>query len=70
MPLGFQDTTCISLDSPNIPEYTALSYVWAKPAPPGKHVISIHGSLVDITPNLHNVLDSISQLEDLSSQWW
>lgn len=62
------DTIHVSIDSEDLPSYTALSYVWG-PCEPNKYKISIHGSALEITPNLHDALSTIEKLEDLSDQW-
>jgi hypothetical protein len=62
------DTIHVSIDSEDLPPYTALSYVWGARGP-NKYKISIHGSILEITPNLHGALRTIEKLEDISSQW-
>ena len=61
------ETEHVSLDSDDLPPYTALSYVWGEPDP-GKHKISLDGSALDVTPNLHAAIDTLSRLEDLTRQ--
>lgn len=63
------DTIHVSIDSEDLPSYTALSYVWGA-REPNRYKISIHESILDITPNLHGALRTIEKLEDLSSQWF
>jgi hypothetical protein len=63
------DTIHVSIDSKDLPPYTALSYVWGA-REPNRYKISIHESILDITPNLHGALRTIEKLEDLSSQWF
>lgn len=67
--LALEFLSCtISLDSPKLQDFTALSYVWG-PKDPGKHKISLDRYTLDITPNLDAALRNVHQLEDLSSQW-
>lgn len=58
----------VSLDSPNLPPFTAFSYLWGKPKP-GFHRIAVHDRFRDITPNLHAAIESLIKIEDLSGQW-
>jgi Heterokaryon incompatibility protein (HET) len=63
------DTIHVSIDSKALPPYTALSYVWGPYDERNKYKISIHESILEITPNLHGALSTIEKLEDLSGQW-
>lgn len=62
------ETFHVSIDSKDLPPYTALSYVWG-PYEPNKYKTSIHESVLDITTNLHGALSTIEKLDDLSGQW-
>jgi hypothetical protein len=58
----------VSLDSDDLPPYTALSYIWGE-RDPGRYKISLDGCILDITPNLHAAILTVSRLEDLTQQW-
>jgi hypothetical protein len=57
-----------SLDSPDCPRFTTLSYVWGNKTYPNE--ITLNGYRFPVLESLYPVLELICDTPDLSSGWW
>lgn len=65
------DATLVSFafNSPECPNYVALSYAWGPPTPSAK--MNINGHKIEVRPSLHSFLRTVPDLEEFPPDtWW